>query len=257
MSYLRTIVALLLCLLAAPCWADITDAALHVTFNTNGNDVTANARHMTAVGTPVHTAGKIGNGAIGVNATNYYTLANPTWLNGDATYTIACWARKSSFVTNTAAISWGDANIGTGVLILYPYDAFNGNGVRGYTRSLTPWDRNDSLPPINEWCFFCQRVLSTSSAKLDTYVPSNTTWRQNTTAVNCACPATMTELRVGNLHTSGAQGFDGDVDELWVFTRDVSDAEVIELMNWSPTFRPITSSLPGISVVDRMRGSIP
>jgi hypothetical protein len=62
---------------------------------------------------------------------------------------------------------------------------------------------------------------------------------------------------VGNLHTSGAQGFDGDVDELWVFTRDVSDAEVIELMNWSPTFRPITSSLPGISVVDRMRGSIP
>jgi hypothetical protein len=210
MSYLRTIVALLLCLLAAPCWADITDAALHVTFNTNGNDVTANARHMTAVGTPVHTAGKIGNGAIGVNATNYYTLANPTWLNGDATYTIACWARKSSFVTNTAAISWGDANIG-----------------------LTPWDRNDSLPPINEWCFFCQRVLSTSSAKLDTYVPSNTTWRQNTTAVNCACPATMTELRVGNLHTSGAQGFDGDVDDLWVFTRDISDAEVIELMNHS------------------------
>jgi hypothetical protein len=87
---------LALLLAASPAFGQDTTSNLeaHYTFNTNGNNSTVNARHLTAAEghPPLHATGHVGNAL----THGSYQLADATFLNSDATYTLAIWLYTSA-----------------------------------------------------------------------------------------------------------------------------------------------------------------
>lgn len=202
--------------------ADITsDLAAHYTFDTDGSDSSGNGRNLTMTGTVTHGAGKKGNAALGINATNFYGYPTPTFWDALANGTVAMWVQDSAYASGGAAISYGTANASF-VIVTYPFDTSGGNGLRQFANAVTSADLNNSKPATGSWQFVCYTWAGgTGQLYINGDAPV-------AIASSIATPASQTHLRFGMYH-NGGQAYDGDIDEVHLYTRELSAGDVAAL----------------------------
>lgn len=217
---------------------DITTGRLiHAPLIANGNDFSGNGRNFTAVGAPNYTGGIFGKG-VTLNATNYLTIASPAYLSSLSALSIGFWTRSSTPRASAAAVSFGTA-VATQVHVFYTYDF----GYRIFSNNLTPVDRaGDGLPAANgSPVFNLWRVFNASSARLDFYQTSNSTWYSNSVVTNHSTAASLTALRLGMYH-NGGQGYEDEIAEFNAYDRALADDDRDALMD--SVLNPVSAFIP-------------
>lgn len=212
-----------------------TGLSVWLRFENNLNDSSGNGNNFTQGGTVAYAAGPWGQYASGINATNYASLATASMLNSESSYSAYARVRKSSWVGNSCAIGLGTTSAATTTTI-YPWHTDSGNGFEVFSNNAVRIDRNDSIPPTNEWVHVMWVVESTSSAKSYVWVPSTQTLYTNSTSANCSMTASSNSIRLGHWQ-GGGQAFDGDMDDFRLYTTAKTQADFMVLVGNSQPVR--------------------
>lgn len=212
--------------------------------------------------TPCHIPGKIGPGALHLNGTDKYGSGDHLALNsypplnlGVSSFTLALWMRTTSTADSVLLNKYSSAGMESGYLLAVDGASnggkprlriSSGSGARTFkgTRKLNDgaWhhlavvvSREDSSTS-----FFVDGVLAGSSA-------SNNAGNLNTTA----------KFTVGKAGYYGGW-WQGDMDEVRVYGRALSPAEVALLLESGPNTPPTITSIAGQQVMqDTVSGPIP
>lgn len=192
-------------------------------FDGNGLDSTPNGRDFTLTGTMPYVAFLEGQGC-SPSATNYWNIANPTWLDSLTAHTFAYWVRDSAYDLTQAVLSVGTAAAAAST-VHYPFDVAGGNGFKLFANNISfPYKLTSSLPALNSWQHCAVVCESASSSRL--YI--NGVERATNTTNSLALAASQVALRVGMYH-NGGQGYSGDVAHLGIWSRALTPTEVATL----------------------------
>jgi len=197
----------------------------------NGGDSGPNGYTLTETGSPIHSAGKFGNGVTFVQASKYQSIADASCPNLEmsGSFTVSVWAKP----TNTAG-SWA-----TGYMLskrLFTPD-------RGYYLALS-----GGVNPI-----FYAAGLTTNVQVVSTGAVANGNWYHIVgvydsvnTKLKIFLDSVKTEVTASGAITDSnsifyiglnsnntAEGFDGEIDDVAVFNRALTDAEVLSIYNGS------------------------
>ena len=212
----KFILALLLTLAASPALGQDTTSNLeaHYTFETDGSDETVNNRDLTASSsTPVHGAGAVGSGL----TRGRYTLADATFLNSSATYTITTWlysnhrpetdvvtigpSAQDALILMAAGTSWTSGTLNT--------------LTSGGARRAKPATPGTPGPPV--WEF---RAVVCSSGTATVYSNRDGSLVAAAASGNWTLPATAVAITVG------PGGYAAGIDECRIFSRALALADV-------------------------------
>ena len=223
----------------------ITDGLVaHYTFDggdvsaTTINDVSGNGNNSTSIaGTPTPAIGKIGQ-AYNFNGTNDDAIVVDPFDTTSLPLTISAWARPTSFpqgVHMIASLS-SSANEryqiyfgGTGTPVMLVLDGAGNTATLSSTGDAT----------LGEWINIVLVVRSVTDREL--YVNG----ASGATSAVSRTPAASTRLHLGTRASATSQDFFGDIDDVRVYNRDLSVAEITRLYNLGATSK-INASLPSI-----------
>lgn len=193
-----------------------------------------------------------GNGAVGLSDAAIRTLPlQPAW-------TLSLWAVAAANTTSAAAIAWS----GTDDLLLYPYDSVNGPGVRLFWRRLTLTSivNEDGVDRSGAWHHFVVRQtgLTARAVLVDGHLVGSDA--RNTANAGPFEDATQ----LGNW-AGGAQPFPGLLDDVMLYDRALSDAEVVALFHLTQRLdtpmlrhvRPRLYSLPPVPLPPPPTAGVP
>jgi len=229
MKTLLAAVLWLTCCLPLSAQDIVTGLAAHYTFDANGNDSTANNRHLTTIGAPVHGAGKISNAVLGLGGKSQYRLDDADFLAGESSYSIAAWVKRGS---RTGAPVFSIGNWGfESATIVCPFSTTSlpghatgdrGDGAVVFVNGVARVKRTDAKPATGSWALVAWVVESATSAKL--YVHDGATLYTATTACDCTLPASGNMLLLARDDNGGC-----DLDQLRIYTRALAEADVLAL----------------------------
>ena len=159
-----------------------------------------------------------------VNATG----AAVTSLQGESSFTVSFWAKRSSYsLTARSAVTLRQ---GTSLqsLLIYPFDSSGGNGARVYYNAGVLIDQNNGAFADGSWHHFL--FVSRSATDHELYVDGVSV---GTSATSKTLSATLSDITIGAYHPT-AQFFDNSIDDVRVYTRPLSSSEIATLASKGP-----------------------
>ncbi|MFA6064471.1 MAG: LamG domain-containing protein [archaeon] len=192
-------------------------------FDTNKVLDSARGNNGTITGSAdVNAIGLWDSNALGLNGTTGYVNMSPTNLAGRNVFTISFWAKSSSYQTNPLAILLG---VGTGSdatksLALYSHDNANGNGIRVWYNGASIINEN-GVNRLNSWDLYT--FVSYSSTNQVFYVNGVSV---GSSIVSKTLDGGLNLSTIGGYAGSVSQYFNGSIDELKIYDRALSQAEI-------------------------------
>ncbi|NTW31036.1 MAG: LamG domain-containing protein [Bacteroidetes bacterium] len=218
----------------------ITGLSVYYKFDGNGNDATGGGNTITNVGSVAYASGKINNGADfgSPNSTKYFTGIAGSAFEPTGNFTITCWVKPA--LLNSAHhwifTAYDESSSAKGIYFFIG----PGNDLRV---GIATTGNNTNVGDLTSlftgtWYFVACRF--TSGGTLSISVNNNT---PNTITPNFVQSYGSPNIRFGNRKTSIEElFFSGMIDELGLWTRVLSDAEVTNLYNSGNGFAyPFTS----------------
>ncbi|MBL8551350.1 MAG: DUF4038 domain-containing protein [Hyphomonadaceae bacterium] len=240
MRVLRTAERLLLaCLLGL--WAatsafaapDPANLAAHWAIDEGAGGTTANAASAsyggTLTGTPTWTAGRLG-GALAFDGTDYVQVGNIAPINGVQKVTLAAWVRRNAA---GAVVVLGKQNSGANVGI---YAHSNGSirfYVSGGSNAYGAFTLNDTA--WHHVALVFDGALTGNANRLKGYVDGAQRTLSFSGTVGATTTTDTTAFRLGrwgNTYSNGA------IDDVWLYTRVLSLAEIRDLAQFVPDTEP-------------------
>ncbi len=177
------------------------------------------------LGNATSSTARYGNGVTfdGTGDTISYASV-PTDLVGSSTFTISFWASSTGYFLNDAAIGI----IGGGNFVIYPFDTNGGNGVRVHYYGSNPFDQNSTSIPANG-TFHHYVFTSRSSTDHELFVDGQSIGT-STSSLALTGASTMT---IGSW-TTASQFYTGKLDDVRMYNRGFSSADVQKLYGWAP-----------------------
>lgn len=215
---------LLLALTASFAHADITTGLLGwYGFENNADDSSGNARNGAATAV-TYAAGRVGQAAVFNNTTSFVTVAGLSGVlpSGNSNRTVAFWVKPSSTADNGNMVSWGNSGAGNTVRFSALMEA------GGELRMIGEFADTNSgfFLPTSSWTHVALTYGTTNQVQF--YV--NGVLQATTPVVlntNAGAP-----LRIGvNAQGRNDEFFGGSIDEVRVYNRVLSAADVTELFN--------------------------
>ena len=193
------------------------------------------AYHGTFNSTPTWTAGKINN-ALSFNGTDYVDLGNVTHINNARNVTLTGWMKRSTstgqvmLAKHTTNHEFGIGALSDGRVHFKVSNGANAGGT--ITLSDTNW---------HHFALVFNGTLVGNSNRLKAYLDGTQQSLSYTGTVPSATTTNTTPFRMGRAGTSYSNGL---IDDVWLFGRSLSAAEVLEL---ATTTSPDTQapSVPG------------
>lgn len=182
-------------------------------------------------GTIASATGKVGNCRdCEAGDTAYFTIAdNADVSTGDISYTLCCWAKFETVVNAMRIISKGNTAVtvlehslwyrsGSGSLVFDIYDGSSGLNGRAVA--------NIGAPAADTWYFIVCRHNATANTIRISVNDSDVSAATTGAGVDTASP-----FNIGSLEATAGTFFDGLIDEVGFWKRELSDAEVTDLYN--------------------------
>lgn len=196
--------------------ADLTEGLIsYYSFDIDYTDV-LNTNDLTNNGATL-VAGKINNAADLVSGDSDY-LSNTTFTSPELIRSYCFWINPDTSDSNEITMSWyydvTDRHL----------DYFDGTNYHSWLNSA--WNLETTEPPLSTWTFLCTTFGGTGDNSSILYV--NGTKMANSSD-STVFASTQEFFRVG--FSTGNEYFDGQIDELGVWNRTLTDSEVSSL--WS------------------------
>jgi hypothetical protein len=199
-----------------------TGLVLHYEFEGTSGDVidAAGSHNGTNYGATRGVSGKIGN-AFNFDGSSHVTINNHSDISGFSEFTLAAWVYPTTLSTNKTVLA--KVNSGRDFVLKF-YNTtleahfYNGGYRRCYGNSTVPvnqWVHVLCTWKNNQWKIYYNGVLE-NTCSLTGYDPP---WISN-------------EMYVGAL-TGTSEKFIGSIDEVRIYNRALTDADVTELYNYS------------------------
>lgn len=208
-------------------WWGFDEGTGVVTFDSSGNN---NNGALSGTTIPTWTSGKVGPYALNFNGNGQYVDAGTKFPLITSAITISAWVNPGATQTAYADI-WGDHQ-----------DGFKGMVMRQNASTLNQynWSYGNGINWINGSGFFnlqtntWQHVVAVKDSQY-CYVYINGT-EQVSARVSCAdniVPATVINFSVGIGYSGGVRYFNGQIDDVRVYNRALSAAEINQLYSSS------------------------
>jgi hypothetical protein len=196
----------------------------------SGNRLDSKSLHaLTSVNSVGSSAGKIGDAASFAAASSQY-LEGPssdTLPTRDQAFSITAWAYLTATVANQMVISsWDEATNNR------HFQVFAGTAATAWrltvgTTGASSVAVNSASVTLNQWAFLCVRSEPGGSIQLSVNDANN-----NTTSLGTPTSATKVKLLVGARYNTTPQlFFNGLIDEVGIWNRVLTNAEVTKLYN--------------------------
>jgi hypothetical protein len=214
-------------------------------FNGNANDESGNGNHGTLVRNPVFVTGKIGqglkfNGTQSVNGM-YVTIPDSNSLEGFRALTLCAWVNATSLYTVDANVIIAKTMQSAGAAPFDPYSLYSiallpggtygfsiSTGIAGSRVSIT----SASTVSLNIWHHLCATYNGTTMSLYEDGIKDT-----NTALTNLVIGSNSIDLRIGAFMASDPieDIFDGTIDEVRIYNRTLTQAEIISLAGSSQT----------------------
>lgn len=232
----RISLCLLLVLLSGMARAGIQDGLIaHYPFNGNANDISGNTFHATVNSGGVQlTADRFGHASSAYHfaggASDYISASIPALPQGTAPRSLCLWVKSDDGAVNGNAdhtANWGTYNNGQGFGAMM----FTGNTWYGYGHGLG-YDLNSGATATTGWQFLvCTYDGGTLKIYVDGTLRNQAGTALNTIGFDLIFGTNPPPLQAWN-------SFDGCLDDIRVYNRALSDAEVLEL--YAETSLPVS-----------------
>jgi len=207
--------------LVTPVQPDAAGLVLRYEFEGNTNDSSGNARHGTPVGNPAFVAGQIGQ-AVNFDGTGDYIEFDDSGLpEGNAPRTMSVWVKPEGGGTRSA-LEWGsDASTQRCAVLVQP-----NNGIK-FCGKWADVQSNGSVAN-GEWHYISETYDGTT---MRIYI-DGVLDKEQAVAIN-----TVPNVgRIGiNIKTTG-EFFNGDIDEVRIYDRALTQEEIAWLAGWTEPF---------------------
>ncbi|TSC89923.1 MAG: thrombospondin N-terminal-like domain-containing protein [Parcubacteria group bacterium Gr01-1014_3] len=190
---------------------------------TTATDLGSGGNNGTLTGGPIVYPGLVGQ-ALKFDGTNdHVNITAPTVLQSSSTFTVSLWAESPSYKANPMALAIRNGTDPNQLFALYPYDTTNGNGARVFYSGASIINQNNGSIANTGWHHFL--FVSRSSTDHELFVDGSSV---GTSATSKTLPATLTNVTIGAWEPN-AQWYSGSIDEVRVYDRALSAAEVAAL----------------------------
>jgi hypothetical protein len=181
--------------------------------------------------------GEFGQGASFNGTTSKIVLNDQAQNHVAGNFTVGCWVKLDSADENSLAIQVYSQNTARAGFVFYAAGTSGHvtliSGKNTGTSQGTDWDQREGTIDVSDgtWHFVCGRY---NGSTLDVFVDgvkdgTGTSWANN------AAYAATTYERIGARNNSGSDtiAFKGILDDLWLFSRTLTDAEILGLYTQS------------------------
>lgn len=207
-------------------WWRLDDGTGTTAVDSSGNGYSLTLTNTPTWITPAQIAGGLNFNAASTQYAETAAAGLLTALQGLTAYTCAFWARASAYGTTPGALAIRDGtNFATGLLIIYPYDDLDGNGARVFCNNNQIINQNAGAASVDAWHHFV--FVTRTAVDCELYVDNVSVGIGQQTTL----PATLSNVTVGAWHPA-AQHFTGDLDDVRIYNRALTGAEVTELFAW-------------------------
>jgi hypothetical protein len=191
------------------------------------HDTSGNGNDGTITGA-TWTTGKVGSGALSFDGNGDVVVANSATsaLRGKSAFTISLWASATSYPQDKSALGISTNGTGTTGFNIYPFDAFQGNGIRLRFNGLNMINNNSENLADGNFHHFV--YVSRSATDHEVFV-------DNVSAGTSSEPETLdsslNQFNIGAWNNSATQSFSGKIDEVRVYDRALSAQEIADIYN--------------------------
>lgn len=216
----------------------LTNLELYAKYDDDLTDASGNGRDGTGTGSPTYTTGKINNGVVLNGSSQYVTHTTGVPIASVSKFSVSVWFRPTSLGsyevlfnegggTNTqrTMLSLGGAGMGNSSSL--GATVANGSNTYGYTAT-----GKISTATWYHAVMVFDGTQTGDANRLKLYLDGA---QETLTFVGSGIPSTTYNTAADNFHVGTVSGssfyFDGRIDELGVWSRDLSSAEVTELYN--------------------------
>lgn len=170
-------------------------------------------------GTPILTPTRFGSKSMDFGGSAEFTETDVDSLEGLSAFSIGFWAKASSYVQDTAAISINNGGDVNSLFVFYPYDSLGGNGARIFFSQGNVPNQTSGAASLGEdhWFFFTARASDDYELYVDG-LPVATGSGPRSLA------ATLSNIDFG--HWNGIQNYHGDSFGLTIHTKGFTSDEV-------------------------------
>lgn len=195
----------------------------------NASDSTGNGSTLTNNGSIPYVSGKINNGADLENSGNdYFSVADNSFVSVTGDFSFSFWANFEGFTGSMSMAKWNDADNSQNS---YQFKASQTElrlGVRNSSDTQTSVSVAASLS-TSTWYYFI--VTYNSSSGATKFYQDGSQLGTTQTSATGGPKDTATSLVVGRDAVDGTNYYDGIVDEMGMWSRELSSSEVTELYN--------------------------
>lgn len=187
-------------------------------FDNDATDSSANGYNLTAVNSPTYTTGKFEAAAdLEADSTQYFHTTTTTNLNVTTSQTWMFWVKPES-ITGWHCMATLDTVAVNNRLFRYNSSGILVGSITGLSASAT----SDAAITTGSW-FHCVFRYDSSAGTFDTFVNGA---KKSTNVTGTITASTPERLTIGIADDLATQMHDGLVDEVAMFNRALSDAEV-------------------------------
>jgi len=196
----------------------------------NASDSTANGKTLTNTGTVTYTTGKINNAGNFSGSSQYLTRASEAYFQITGALSISLWVNADTLSADRQLVSKNDNNISNSEFgIIYrstgKFAFFSANASNYYYLST-----NSTYSATNWYHVVVTRAGSSSGSAVLIYVNGSSV----ATTVDSTDPSfvgtSSYPLNIGSQNNNNS-AFDGKIDEVGIWTRELTSAEVTQLYN--------------------------
>jgi hypothetical protein len=151
-------------------------------------------------------------------------------LQGSSEFTVSFWARAAAYQAFAGAFAIRDGvDANSGLLLIYPFDVEGGgNGVRVFWNNASIIDQDVGAAAVDELNFYC--FLSRSATDHEMFVNNVSVGTSGTAK---SLKASLSHVTIGGWN--GGQFFSGDMDDVRIYNRALTNDEVAQLFAFDGT----------------------